>query len=825
MIVFVLSLVPALAVLLYSSLLFITWRHGLHTKINRRFAWYLVSMIIWSVGALMMYLDRAHALAWNRVMLAGATLMPLTFFSFVQAFLGQRRFDSWIPIGAIFYLGFLVLDIVGLLATGIAVTERGIIEYTLGPAIPLFAIYYAAFIGTAAYSLIVTLRTSRDFIIINRTKYIFIGLVLVVIGSITNSTENLGSYPIDIAANALNAAIIAYVIFRYQLIDLDVVFRKGLLYSIPTAIIGIGYFLVISLAVNLLHLVAGYQVLIVSMIVAGVAAVVIQPLRDATQAWVDKYFFREKYDVALMLQHLSWTAVSVLDLDRLARMILDELTETMHITTAAVVLIDQESQTFRLRAQKGLPPDYILTMRGDNPILTWLGSRGELLRIEDVEVLPRFRGLWRQERAELDAAGVQLLLPLKVRTELVGVILLGPKRSGIPYSPDEHLNLMTLANQTAIAVQNALLYQTTFDEKRRAETILQEAFAGIVVLDKNLHVQAMNPGAEAIMGFSPDQIAGRSLIGLLDAQVWDEGSPFLAALEGLKTVPPTETVLIGAQGRRDVLLGVTPLSDGYLLNFIDITRLKDIDRLKSNIVANVSHELRTPLTSIKGYTDLLLAGYATDDPLLRQQFLTIISRETDRLVRFVNDLLDISRIESGRTAGDMEDLYLDEVIRESVRTLEVQATQSQVNIQLDLPPDLPPMYASKHLMTSMVKNLVSNAIKFSPNGSSVRITMHESQDSLQIEVSDQGIGIAPEDLPHLFSKFYRSESAWRSGIKGTGLGLALVKETVDMHHGQIAVESTVGQGTRFLITLPKFPLQTIPRNGDRPRLVELAPRP
>lgn len=818
MTILLLSLVPALAAILYGVLLFATWRHGLHSKPNRRFAWYLISMIIWSIGALMMYLDRTHATAWNRVMLAGATMMPLTFFSFVHAFLGQRRFETWLPIGVLLYFSFLALNVAGLLATDIAVSESGVIHYRFGPAIPLFSIYYASFIGAASYSLVRALRASRDFVVVNRTKFVFIGLIFVLIGSTTNIFNFLGSYPLDIAANALNAAIIAYVIFRYQLIDIDIVFRKGLLYSIPTGIIGVGYFLVISLAVNLLHLVAGYQVLIVSLVVAGVAAVFIQPLRDVTQAWVDKSFYREKYDFAQMIQRLSRTAVSVLDLDRLADMILNELTQTMHAITAAVVLIDKDSQTYQLRAQRGLPGDFKLTMRSDNPIVAWMAGHHDLLSIEDVEVLPRFRGLWGQERAELEAAKVALFLPLKTHGELVGLIILGPKRSGIPYAPDEHLNLITLANQTAIAVQNALLYQTTLEEKRRAETILQEAFAGIIVLDRDLHVQTMNPSAEAITGFRANEIAGRSLIEFFDLQMWDEGSPLFAALQDQKVVPPAETALIGARGRRDVLMGVTPLPDGYLLNFIDITRMKEIDRLKSNIVASVSHELRTPLTSIKGYTDLLMGGYAGDDLQLRHQFLTIIGAETDRLVRFVNDLLDLTRLESGRSAGDMDDVFLDEVVRESVRTLSVQAEQSHVQILTVLPDDLPAVHASKHLMAGMVKNLISNAIKFSPSGGQVRVTLQEAPSTLLFEVADEGIGIAPEDLPHLFSKFYRSESAWRSGIKGTGLGLALVKETVEMHHGQIAVESKLGEGTRFLVSLPTATNQAPATNGGRQTL-------
>ncbi len=802
MTVLVFSLVPALAGILYTALLFITWRHDLQSKVNRRFAWYLTSMIIWSAGALMMYLDRGHALAWNRLMLSGVTLMPLAFWGFVQAFLGLRRFDGWLPIGVALYLGFLILNFRGLLATGIAVTEDGIIKYTLGPAIPIFGIYFAVFIGASAWNLMSTLRAKKDFIVVNRTRYILIGMIFVLIGGTTNVVDYLGSYPIDIAGNAINAIIIAYVIFRYSLLDFDIVIRKGLAYSIPTIIIGISYFLIISLVVNLLHLVAGYQVLIASLLVAGVAAVFMQPLRDASQAWVDKYFFREKYDVAQMLQRLSQTTVSVLDPGRLGNMILDELTQTMHVDTAMVVLLDKESHTYELKAQRGLPPTHTLTMRSDNPIVKWLADHDGILTIDEINVIPRFRGLWRREREELSIAKAELFLPLKVHTNLAGLIVLGPKLSEAPYSPDEHLTLMTLANQTAIAVENARLYQTVVDEKERAEIILQQAFAGIIVLDQDLRVVAMNPSAEGVTGYAATEIMGKRFIELFGPEMWEKGSPLYTTLETGQSIAPVETVLASASGRRDVLLGVTPVSDGFLLNFTDITRLKEIDRLKSNIVASVSHELRTPLTSIKGYTDLMLEGFGSQDEKLRHQFLTIINNEADRLTAFINDLLDLARLESGRTEPVTDELYLDSIIAESVRVLQVQAQQARVTIHVDIPKDLPVLRGSRQLMISVVKNLIGNAIKFSLEGGDVDVSAWNTEDAVMFDVVDHGMGIPPEDLPHLFSKFYRSQTAWKSGIKGTGLGLALAKEAVEVHHGMITVESQVGYGSRFTVALP-----------------------
>ena len=269
-----------------------------------------------------------------------------------------------------------------------------------------------------------------------------------------------------------------------------------------------------------------------------------------------------------------------------------------------------------------------------------------------------------------------------------------------------------------------------------------------------------------------------------------------------KPVAPVETVLNSGNSTRDILLGVTPIVDGFLLNFTDITELKEVERLKSNIVANVSHELRTPLASIKGYTELLLDEYEGEDRHLRHQFLSIINDETDRLNKFISDLLDLSRLESGQVEPQMDYLFLDKVIYESIRTLAVQIQKAGITIHLDIPNDLPLIFANKDLMTSVIKNLISNAIKYSPAGGEVDVVVRDNGDELVLDVADQGLGISSEDLPYLFTKFYRSGTAQKAGIGGSGLGLALAKEAVMAHNGTISVESEIGVGTRFTVTLP-----------------------
>jgi two-component sensor histidine kinase len=468
--------IPLIAFVCYGALLLITARQGLRKTVNRSFALYLLSMLVWSLGAFMMYIDTRNAFLWNRVMLSGIVGMPVALFGFVRAFLAVKG-QAWsLYWGYISFITLLVFNARGYLTEYIYFREDGTFQFKFGPAVPLFAVCFVFFISLSALNLTRAHRQTRDSIQRNRIKYALLGVSTIALGGITNVLPVLGVYPTDIAANVINAILLAYAIFRYQLLDITLVIRKGLLYSIPTAIIGAGYFLLISLAVRLFHTLAGPQIFLLSLVVAAIAAVVAQPLRDRVQSWVDKLFFREKYDSSLMLQRLSGAAASVLDLDRLTGMILDEITTTMHIARAAFFLKQEESGESRLMAQRGLDQNADLRLRKDHPIVDWLSSHEHALTRHDVDVMPQFKALWGNEREDLDRMGGELFIPLKAKGQLVGIFAVGPKLSEQIYSQDDQLTLTTLANQTAVAVENARLYwdlERTLSELRQAHDELE----------------------------------------------------------------------------------------------------------------------------------------------------------------------------------------------------------------------------------------------------------------------------------------------------------------------------------------------------------------
>jgi PAS domain S-box-containing protein len=231
-------------------------------------------------------------------------------------------------------------------------------------------------------------------------------------------------------------------------------------------------------------------------------------------------------------------------------------------------------------------------------------------------------------------------------------------------------------------------------------------------------------------------------------------------------------------------------------------RLKNLDQLKSNFVTNVSHEFRTPMTSIKGYTELILAGGAGEINHRQREFLTTVKNNTDHLTRLLGDLLDISRIEAGKVELNLENIDIPNLIQEIIKSYQVEAKKKQISLETDLPQKFPLLKADSDRIKQVLTNLFGNALKFIPPQGRIVFGFQEAAAEAIFWIEDTGPGIAPKDLTKIFEKFHQVKSKYWEKKKGTGLGLVIAKHLVELHKGRIWVKSTLGKGSTFYFTLP-----------------------
>lgn len=342
------------------------------------------------------------------------------------------------------------------------------------------------------------------------------------------------------------------------------------------------------------------------------------------------------------------------------------------------------------------------------------------------------------------------------------------------------------------------------ENEKRLEGIINNMFSGILLVGDSKKIILANEAATRLLGCDSENLIGQhyqeigknsGLIPLIK-HCFEKGEQ---VREEIHIYYPSEKIL-------DVNLASYRNDSGEIKGIIvllhDITSIRRLEKLRSEFVTNVSHELKTPITSIKGFTETLLDG-ALDDPEISRHFLTIINEESDRLYRLISEILDLSRVEQKKMPLQVEEINLSKLIKETVRIVREEARDKGIAIFLPLAETVM-IEGDSDRLRQIILNLVSNAINYTPENGEVTINIREiSGNQIEIQVSDTGIGIAPEHLPRIFERFYRVDKARSRASGGTGLGLAIVKHLVESHHGEIHAESEEGKGTTFTILLPK----------------------
>lgn len=339
-------------------------------------------------------------------------------------------------------------------------------------------------------------------------------------------------------------------------------------------------------------------------------------------------------------------------------------------------------------------------------------------------------------------------------------------------------------------------------ERKKLEAIVSGMTDAVVATDHLGTVMLLNRAAADLLHTDSARALGRHVretIGgdRLPAMLED------ATVNGRVTA---EELPPGSVGDRVVEVHCAPYRDdwgdviGAVAVLRDVTELRQSERLRRELTANVSHELRTPLTSIKGFTETLLDGAVRDESTSRR-FLAIINSEADRLVKLVDDLLDLSQLESKRVTLDLQPVNVAALVTHTVDKLQPLAQGSGLLLNQQTPSDVW-VTADRDRLEQVLTNLIDNALKYTPSGGRVDVRVARAQREVEISVSDTGQGIGPADLPHVFERFYRADRSRTRGSGGTGLGLAIARHIIEAHGGRIRVDSLLNKGTTFLFTIP-----------------------
>lgn len=528
-------------------------------------------------------------------------------------------------------------------------------------------------------------------------------------------------------------------------------------------------------------------------------------------------FFTSDYRVRQRdsLLEISRALTEELDIDNLLRRIL-RISIEMLSGQAGLIALRSEKGLWGIRVSQGLTPEF---MRSVQPIFSEIPSEPQIQgdiqqdstrQQELIRMNQRLQQMVKQASMGL-LTGVGL--PMVTRQRVVGMIFIfrGYQNN---FSQNDLDVLNSFANQAAIAVQNAQLYTDVTREKQRVSALLDAVGDGILILTPSHVIEIINHSMEHLLGLEHENMSGRTHEEIIRWRLIPKGTTLDQAEAG--GWPLNEHAVLYVEGdilrfddNASIPVGITyaPLfsEQGILQNIIvsvrDITRFRQADELKSTFVSIISHELKTPVALIKGYVSTLRIADADWDSDTIQESLQVIEDEADRLAELIDNLLDASRFEAGGFKINRSDVYLPLLVQ---KVCDSFTTQTEAHrFVVDFPVDFPVVLADENRIRQVINNLVSNAIKYAPEGEIVVKGTPRAED-IMVCVTDQGPGIAPNDRQQIFDRFFRAPEAARH-TKGAGLGLYLTRQIIEAHGGEIWVDASYDQGARICFNLPLEP--------------------
>ncbi|OQX61017.1 MAG: hypothetical protein B6I38_01025 [Anaerolineaceae bacterium 4572_5.1] len=492
-----------------------------------------------------------------------------------------------------------------------------------------------------------------------------------------------------------------------------------------------------------------------------------------------------------------------LNFDKLLARILRLATE-MLAGKAGLIALRGERGGWNIAAFQGIPISFLEQI---SAILAEVPEHEEQAESELPEVSRLLLLLAKRSSLNL-LTGVGL--PLVSCNQVVGLIFVFRGYQGL-FSNNDRALLRSFADQAAIAVRNAQLYAQTSYEKRRLDALLDSSADGMLILTADHTIERCNRAFARLYRQDTEIIQGQSHEDVIRWESRRQGTTLEEAEAGGWPLTPNANLYIEGDlqrpGGTPLPVGITyaPLlsSEGSLINIVasirDITHFREAEELKSVFISVISHELKTPIALIKGYVGTLRRDDVSWDSEVVQDSLEVIEEETDRLTGLIEDMLDASRLQAGGLSFNSADINLVEITEDMVARFQTQTDKHKIMTRF--PENFPVILGDKNRLQQVLSNLLSNAIKYSPAGGNIVVSGQIRAEQVIVCVQDEGPGIAPEDIPHIFDRFYRADDAVRE-TQGAGLGLYLTRAIIEAHAGRIWADPRPGGGARICFSLP-----------------------
>lgn len=683
---------PLIAALVNIILLVLVWRFGRKEFSSRLFSLILISFGLSASFTFLMRnsIEVNQALIWDRTLVAAALPAYVLYYHFAVIYSKVRNQKVLVTVAYLFTAVLMIL----VSATDWGVKEMVVKQYgyapVLGPVGYLIFLPLPIFIIGGGYNLVRGYLFSRSIEERNRLIYLIIASLFPLLGAVLDALTDLP--PAFIWGNMIFCILCSISVLRYHLLNIRVVARTSLVYLIVSSIFAIPYLTFLYILIVQMHI--GSEVWWVHAIVILIAAVTLRPIYTQAQRIVDKLFYRERYDYLIALEKFMQETHDIRNIKKLTTSLTSLIGPALQSSSVHLMLSSESGEFFELPGHSQAA--YNLALNTNESLIRWILSKKNILQRKEIAITPQLQALSKNERALLDKTRAELIVPLLVKGNLIGLIILGEKLSHLAYSDEDIKLILAIAARMVTELENARLYES--------ERALRQ-------------------------------------------------------------------------------------------------KLEEQDAQKTEFLHSIAHELKTPLTAILSSSELLASNLPVN-PNIGKRLAINVQKSAFSMNRRVAELIDLARMQIGQLDIKLEPVKIEEVITDVTGQLDVIFTSKEQTLTLKKLSSLPKVNADREKLEQVLYNLLSNANKFSPNGSNITLTVKKVEGKVIVEVEDSALPITEREKKKIFDPYYRSEDPMkRERFPGLGLGLSVSKRIMELHQGEIWVKSQAGRGNIFAFSL------------------------